>query len=95
MTIAEDTLLKVQAILNRVYKNDSHSISSDLPPMSEKITTSGTTTYIACAPPGTVESAAAWQCKKIAVSGNDTRITWAGSGNFNQIATDLTVLTYA
>lgn len=64
--------------------------------LSKKITTVGDVTYIGKATPGTAQSAAAWQCKKIdsSVAGT-TIITWAGSGAFNQVATDLTVLTYS
>lgn len=53
------------------------------------------TTYVAIAPIGSLQSAAVWQAKKILVSGNDTLITWAGGGAFNQVATDLTTLIYA
>ena len=61
-----------------------------------KITTSGTTiTYVAQAAIGSSQASAVWRAKKITVSGNDTTITWAGGGNFNQVATDLTVLTYS
>lgn len=63
--------------------------------MATKITTSGTTTYIGIAAPGTAQSTAKWQCKKISVSGSDTLIQWADSANFSQAATDLTILTYA
>ena len=62
---------------------------------AKKITSpDANTTYIAIAPIGSLQSAAVWQAKKIVVTGNDTVVTWAGSGAFNQIATDLTTLTY-
>ncbi len=64
-------------------------------PYATKITTSGTTTYIGIATPGTAQATATWRCKKIAVSGSDTTITWASGGAFNQVSTDLTTLTYA
>jgi|WetSurMetagenome_2_1015567.scaffolds.fasta_scaffold15037_4 hypothetical protein len=63
--------------------------------VAKKITVSGSTTYIASAPIGTAQATAGWQAKKISVSGSDTTITWAGSGAFNQVATDLTSLSYA
>lgn len=64
--------------------------------LATKITVSGTTTYVAKAPAGTTEATAGWQAKKIAVSGSDTTITWAdGDTNFDNIATDLTSLTYS
>lgn len=62
---------------------------------AKKITVIGTTTYIAAAPIGSLQSSAVWQVKKIAVSGSDTIITWAdGNNNFDNIATDLTILNY-
>lgn len=56
----------------------------------------GPITYIGIAAPGTAQSTAKWQCKKIdsSVTGTTT-ITWADSGNFSQTATDLTSLTYS
>lgn len=64
--------------------------------VSKKITVSGTTVYVACAPIGTAQASATWQAKKIATSGNDTTITWAdGNANFDNVATDLTALTYS
>jgi hypothetical protein len=63
---------------------------------AKKITTSGNFTYVATAPIGTAQATAGWQVKRIEVSGNDTIITWAdGDANFDNIATDLTGLTYA
>lgn len=70
--------------------------------MATKITTPlvsgspGPITYIGIAAPGTAQSTAKWQCKKIdsSVTGTTT-ITWADSGNFSQTATDLTSLTYS
>ena len=63
--------------------------------MAKKITTSGDNTYVACAVMGSAQASAVWQVKKISVSGSDTVITWAdGDSNFDNVATDLTVLTY-
>lgn len=63
---------------------------------SVKITKVGLTTYIGKAAPGTLQATAKWQCKKIHNDGaGTTTITWAGGGAFNQVATDLTSLTYA
>jgi len=62
---------------------------------AKKITSPDTNiTYIAIAPIGSAQSSAVWQAKKILVSGNDTVITWAGGGAFNQVATNLTALSY-
>lgn len=64
--------------------------------VNTKITTSGLTTYIAIAPPGTAQASALWQAKKIVDDGAGTvTITWAGGGSFNQVATDLSALSYS
>ena len=63
---------------------------------AQKITVVSTITYIAVASPGSAQSAAVWQVKKIdeSVTGT-TIITWAdGDGLFNNVATDLTTLSY-
>lgn len=53
-------------------------------------------TYIALAPIGSLESSAVWQCKKIELSNGITKFTWAdGDDKFDNIATDLTALTYS
>lgn len=65
--------------------------------LAKKITVDGTSTYIATAQPGTVQSAASWQVQHIdeSVAGT-TLITWAdGNANFDNVATDLTVLSYS
>jgi hypothetical protein len=59
-----------------------------------KITYSGLITYVAKAPYGSAESSAVWQVLKIDET-SDTVLTWADSNtNYDNIATDLTVLTY-
>lgn len=64
-------------------------------PQAVKITTVGSATYMGFAPVGTSEASALWQAKKIDVTGDTTTITWAdGNANFDNVATDLTVLTY-
>lgn len=63
--------------------------------MAIKITTVGDITYIAIAAPGTAQSAASWQVKKIDNT-TGTVITWAGgNANFSNVATDLTALSYS
>jgi hypothetical protein len=62
-----------------------------------KVTVSGSITYVGLAAPGTSQSSANWQCKKVdeSVSGT-TVITWAdGNGGFDNVATDLTALSYS
>ena len=66
-------------------------------PFAIKITSiSKNEEYIGKAVPGSVESAAVWQCQKIEKIGLDETITWAdGDDNFDNVATDLTTLTYS
>jgi len=65
--------------------------------LASKITVSGNTTYIAIAAPGTSQSTAKWQVKKIVDDGAGTiTFTWAdGNSNFDNIASDLTSLSYS
>ena len=65
--------------------------------MAIKITQiDSSTLIIGLAKPGTAQSTAKWQCKKIITAGDDTTITWAdGDSNFDNVATDLTALTYS
>lgn len=64
---------------------------------AKKITVSGNYTYIATATLGTVDATATWRVFRIDVSvAGDTRFTWCdGDDNFNNVATDLTALTYS
>ena len=62
---------------------------------SIKITESGSYTYVAYANPGTAESAAAWKVMRMDDS-TGIRILWAdGYLEFDNIATDLTALSYS
>ena len=64
--------------------------------VAKKITVSGDDTYIATAPIGTAQATAGWQAKKIAIFGANYTITWAdGDAKFNNVATDLTALSYS
>lgn len=65
--------------------------------MACKIVTADTITYIAKAPPGTAEASALWQAKKLDSSVAGTTVTtWAdGNTNFDNVATDLSALTYS
>lgn len=58
-----------------------------------KVTASGGYTYIGEALPGTAEAAEAWRCQRIDSSGTTL---WAnGDGKFDNVATDLTALSYS
>lgn len=73
--------------------NEKYEVTTQV---ASKITTSGTFTYIAVAPIGTAQSSAKWQVKRIEESGSDVLITWAdGNDNFDNVATDLTALSYS
>lgn len=58
-----------------------------------RLETSGTTTYIGKAVPGTATSSALWQIAKMDTS-TGTVVTWAGSAAFNQIWDNRAGLTY-
>lgn len=59
-----------------------------------KITYSGAETYIAKAVIGSSEADPVWQCMKIDET-TGLKITWASGGNYKNVATDLTSLSYS
>lgn len=62
--------------------------------LATKVTVVGDVTYVGVAAPGTSEASAVWQCKKIDQS-SGTVVTFAdGNSNYDNVATDLTALTY-
>lgn len=86
-----------QYILNNSYDEDYKSLVFQQfeTPKATKITEVGSVTYVAEASVGSDQASAVWRCKKIDASvAGTTVITWADSGNFTQVATDLTALTY-
>lgn len=63
---------------------------------AKKITVSGANTYVASATMGSSQASAVWQVKRINVTGGDTVITWCdGNDSFDNVATDLTLLSYS
>lgn len=98
-----------QEILNKAYESSKKAIAvagvetdgtNELYKVSgltaKKITTSGNYTYIATAPIGTAQATNKWQVKRIETNGSDTIITWCdGDAEFNNVATDLTSLSYS
>lgn len=59
-----------------------------------KVTVVGSVTYVGNAPAGTLQATAGWKCKKIDET-TGIVITWAdGNELYDNIATDLTALTY-
>lgn len=64
--------------------------------LNMKITTVSDITYIGFAAPGTAEATAKWQCLKIVSGDPDSTIKFAdGDSNFDNVATDLTALSYS
>ncbi len=62
-------------------------------PMATKIINSAGYTYIGEATPGTLEATSEWRCQRIDSAGNTV---WAdGDANFDNVATDLTALSYS
>lgn len=60
-----------------------------------KLTEVGDVSYIAQADPGTTQASATWRAKKLDQT-SGLVITWAdGDTNFDNVATDLTALTYS
>lgn len=63
--------------------------------MAVKVTVAGTNTFLALAAPGTSQATAKWQSRKIDTS-TGVVITWAdGNSDFDNVATDLTALSYS
>lgn len=63
--------------------------------MAVKVVVDGTNTFLALAAPGTPQSTAKWQCRKIDTS-TGVIITWAdGNSNFDNVSSDLSSLTYS
>lgn len=65
--------------------------------LAKKITVSGDYTYIGMAPPGTAQGSSAWAAFRIDSSVAGTTVfTWAdGNASFDNVATDLTALSYS
>ena len=73
----------------------SGNVSVQSPNEALKLTESGNYTYVAKAPVGTLESAAAWKVFRIDET-TGLKITWAdGNANYDNVATNLTTLTYS
>ena len=63
--------------------------------MAMKVTTDGNVKYIAIASPGTSQATEKWQVQKVDTT-NGVVITWAdGDSNFDNVASDLTALSYS
>jgi len=79
----------------KVFVIDANGNQVSDGPMAVKVTVSGSVTYVGVAAPGSAQSSAVWQCKKVDET-TGTVVTWADSNaNFDNVATDLTALTYS
>jgi hypothetical protein len=81
-----------EAQAKRVLIINNNGVQSNTP-MATKITVSDSITYVAKAAPGTAQASALWSCQKIDET-TGVVITWADSGKYTQVATDLTSLVY-
>ncbi len=103
-----DTEFSEQTILNRSYDRGTSALGTESlgydgtqnlqrevsKMVATKIQTAGNITYVAKAPVGTPQSSASWQAKAIDTT-SGVVITWADSNsNFDNVATDLSTLTY-
>lgn len=89
----EETLTKV--VLPLEYDPSGATKRTVTENLAVKVTVSGTTTYVAQATIGSAQSSAVWRVKKIDES-SGTVITWAdGNDSFDNVATDLTALSYS
>jgi hypothetical protein len=86
---------------HKVTPDISDQVASKI---QEIVVTTVTTTYIAVAPVGTLQSEAKWSCRKVVsdTATGITIVTWAESAGlggaterFVHVATDLTALTYS
>lgn len=90
-----DAVNKLLAIKSYGYDGQNYQVNKS-ENLNSKITVVGSDTYIGVAAPGTAQATAKWQCKKVSESGGTTTITWAdGNASFDNVATDLTSLTYS
>lgn len=97
-SILNDSFDEEYRVLNtaQVESDGTNLIRKQSSLVAMKVTESGSDTYVAIAPIGTAQATAGWQAKKITVSGADTTITWCdGNANFDNVATDLTALSYS
>jgi len=86
--------LKVDPVTDRLKTNTTVTGTVDTSeiPMAVKIQTDGTATYVGMADPGTLQAEAKWQAFKY----DSGVLTFAdGNANFDNVATDLTSLSYS
>lgn len=90
-----DSTLDVIAVLPLEFDPSGATKRSVTGNLALKVTVSGSITYVAEAAIGTVQSAASWRVKKVDTT-SGTVVTWCdGNDNFDNVATDLTALSYS
>lgn len=89
-----DTLLRSLAVTQMGYTGQGTQATVGQS-MALKLTTGTNVVYLAIAAPGSNQSSAVWQARKIDTS-SGVVITWAdGDASFDNVATDLTALSYS
>jgi biopolymer transport protein ExbD len=76
-------------------KSDGRIVVSTSEPQNVKITESGNYTYVAYAPLGTAQASALWQAFRIDETSGLVVLYADGNANYDNVATDLTALTYS
>ena len=90
-----DTATTIQPV--KIRPDGSVEVTTSSTPFAQKITQpDASSSYFAVAAVGTAQATASWQAYKMTTTGTSTTITWAdGNANFDNVATDLTALTYS
>lgn len=89
-----DKVAKTLAIQQRLNDGQNYQTANG-ENLAIKMTQVGDIVYLGTAAPGTSQASAFWQACKID-SSSGTVITWAdGNGEYDNVATDLTALSYS
>ena len=76
-------------------KNWNDAIREEFSPWIELITTTGLTTFVGKALPGSITSDPVWQIFRITESGQDITVEWADNNDkFDNVFDDRAVLNY-
>lgn len=90
----EETLTKV--VLPIEYDPSGATKRKVTGNLATKITKSGADFYIGEATIGSAQSSAVWRAQKVTVGSGEYLVTWAdGNDSFDNVATDLTALSYS
>ena len=90
-----DETTGVLAVLPLKYTPSGSTVRDVSDLLAVKVTVVGSVTYVGDASPGSSQASAVWRCKKVDAT-TGTVVTWAdGNTNFDNVATDLTALSYS